>query len=1150
MKLVILLLVTAMLQVSASTYGQTVTIKQKNATLVSVFDQIRKQTGYDFIYSDKAFDNFRAININVKNEPIANVLELCLKDQPVSYTIENKIVTIKPKEKTIVDRVIDYFLNIDVKGRVIDENNQPLVGASVQIKGDNRLVTTNEKGEFSITGVDEKAVLVVSFIGYKFREIGVKKEIGDIQLVQAIAKLDEVSVVNTGYEKLPKERATGSFTLIDNKTYNQQVGTSVLERLRYITNGVAAVPDRVTNFGENAMLIRGMSTLTLSVQRPLVIVDNFEYQGDLNNINPNDIENVSFLKDAASGSIWGAKAANGVIVITTKKGKFGQAIKVNLSANLTTAAPPNLFYEQAISAKDLIEVEQMLFANKYRFTDTARTTRPPFSPAYELMFKHKNGQLTTAQLNEALAQLGNQDVRNDFDKYFYQNETAQQYAISLSGGSPSMAWSLGLGTDRNSSNLAARYNRNTIRWDNQLQLHKKLALSFDAAFTNSVNKSGRPSYGSIKPTNGILPVYSIFADQQGNALPLYTQHRQGFIDNIGGDKLFDWRYYPLEDYKAVNTTHTLNDINATMGLNYTVLSWLAVDLKYRIARQWSDLGTLNGEQSYFTRNLINNFTQVNTNGLVTYKVPKGSIYDTTNETMTAQNLRAQLNINKQWAKHQLNFLAGSEWSERKNIENTLRRYGYDSENLNFGQVDYTNMYPTYMSGGNSLISYIDNYGGKNNRFISFYANGAYTWSNRYTISASARRDASNLFGVATNDRWQPFWSLGSAWNMDREKWFKLGFVKQAKLRASYGLQGNIDPTKVAVTTLSVIGNNVYTQSPISRVNNYPNPDLKWEQVAMLNLGLEFGAFNNQLSASVEYYNKRMSDLYANVEVDRTTGISSGTVVRNIGQAIGHGWDIELRTQQQVAQTNIRADLIFNTYTDKVTKLNGNVFTGTQVMALGFAILEGYAPSSLFAYQWAGLDPQNGDPQGYLNGQLSKDYSAIVNQTKVADAVYIGSQLPKIFGSMGASLEWRGFALAMRMTYKVDYFFKRQSIEYNQLVTQLKGHADYAKRWQKPGDELITNVPAMVYPVINLRDEFYRNTSILYEKADHIRLQYINLSYELNKAQFKWLPVRSARLGIMANNLGIIWRANKNQLDPEAGTFPRSEKISLNMNINF
>lgn len=1041
-----------------------------------------------------------------------------------------------------------------LEGKVISATDQqPLAHVNIRITGTDIGTITDVKGWFNLPIKSKINQLQLSLTGYKTLIVQVNWELNkspSFSLSPSVETLQEVTV-STGYQTLPKERATGSFVQIDNKTYNQQIGTNVLDRLRTITNGVAPVSDRIGVFGDNAMLIRGMSTLTVAIQKPLVILDNFEYQGDLNNINPNDIESVNFLKDAAAGSIWGAKAANGVIVITTKKGKYGQAIKVDLVSSITLAAPPNLFYDQAISGADLIEVEKLLFSKQYRFTDTARSNRPPFSPAYELMFQHKAGRLTGAELDARLALLAGHDVRNDFNQYFYRQMANQQHALSLSGGSSQMAWSLGMGADRNISNLDARYNRYTIRWANQLKLSEKLHFNLDAAYAYTNSTSGAPGYGNINLGTGTLPIYSSFADVAGKATPLYAYYRQGYIDDIGAGKLLDWRYYPLNDYKESVTRDQTHDLSATLGLDYQLIPQLKLALKYRIQRQSYGLNTLHSLQSYTARNLINSFTQVNSGtGVVTYPLPKGDILDFSDEDLTAQNLRAQLNFTENWKDHQVNLLVGTEWSEKVANSNTDRRYGYDSDILLFNAVDLVNPYPSYMTGGQLYIPNLANMGSTNNRFVSWFANGAYTYKQRYTLSASARRDASNLFGVATNDRWKPLWSVGVAWNVLKEEWIKSPWLQQLKLRGSYGKQGNIDPRKVAVTTISYQANSNFTRSFYSQIANYPNPDLRWEEVTMLNLGLDFALFNQRLSGSVEYYTKHMDDLYASMPIDLTTGITAGSVLRNVGRAKGRGWDIQLRGYTNFGQLRWSKDLIFNTYTDKVTHLSQEVSLGRQAMASGFNILQGYSPSALFAYRWSGLDGQTGDPIGYFNGQQTKDYNAIVNQTTLQDAVFIGTQMPKYFGSLGTSFAYKDLELALRFTYKFAYFFRRNSIDYNALVTKLQGHADYAQRWQQPGDELHTNVPAMVYPLNSAREDFYRNAEILFEKGDHIRLQYVNLSYSLRPAAYPWLPFRAMKLSFAANQLPIIWRANKAGLDPEAATLQRPANFSFALNINF
>ena len=1041
-------------------------------------------------------------------------------------------------------------------GKVVsNDNREPIDHATIISLKSNTKAVSNLKGEFSIDLNDLNDTLVISHVNYPDTKVYVNAKTSQPLIIRLRASerlLQEVAItLNTGYQSIAKERATGSFALIDERTYNQQIGTNAIERLRYITNGVSPIADRIGAFDKGQMLIRGLSTFTISVQKPLIILDNFEFQGSLDNINPNDIENVTFLKDAAAGSIWGAKAANGVIVITTKKGKFNQRINISMNANTNIVDKPNLFYEKNISSNDLIDFEQFLFSQKYRFADTSRSNHPPFSPVYEILFKQQKGVISPDQASTQLNNLRNWDVRNDFNRFFYQKAVNQQYALGLNGGSENLAWMFSVGLDRNSGNLDEKYNRLTLRSSNVYKVFNNLSVSTDVFFTHSSSKSGRPAYGSIKPNNGALPIYSRLSDNNGNSLPLYIQYREGYIDNLGAGKLLDWRYYPLDDYKHSFTSGSIQDINATIGLNYKIINGLNIDLKYRYQKQNTSGNTEFDPLSYYNRDLINSFSQINqSSGAVTYKVPKGSILDVSNSDIYAQNLRGQINYNREWSKHEINLLAGSEISETKTENAKDRTYGYDPETLGFANVDYANTYPYFIQGGNNFIPNGKGFGQTNNRFVSFYINGAYTYDGKYTLSASARRDASNLFGVNINDKWKPLWSTGVSWNITKENFFKSTIFDNLKIRGSYGKQGNIDPNKVAVTTFSYAAVNPYTLTQWSQIVNYPNPDLKWEQVSMLNLGIDFSVLKNRISGSLEYYNKRMNDLYGSVPIDRTTGIGTGTITKNVGKANGNGFDIQIRTVNTTGQLKWYSDLIFNTYYDKVTKLKEPPILGSGAVSTGLLIIEGYSTFALFAYKWAGLDPLTGDPQGYLNGTVSKNYNDIRNQTQFSDIKYIGSQIPRIYGSVGNTFNWKNLALSFRMTYKFDYYFRRESINYGSLTAQLAGHADYAKRWQKQGDENFTNVPSSVFPAVAARDDFYRSSDVLVSKGDHIRLQYVNLSYELNKKQIKNLPFNSIQLYGVANNLGILWRANKDGIDPDYSNIPAPKSFAFGIKLNY
>ncbi|MFC4233361.1 SusC/RagA family TonB-linked outer membrane protein [Parasediminibacterium paludis] len=1116
-----------------------VTIDLNNASLEKAFTAIKQQTAYRVIYDNGLLKGAKPVTLHASKAKLSLVLQKLFEQQPFGYKIIEQTIIVTPKVATYDN---DHTIQYPVKDTVIsglvltDSTNQPLAGALVNLKGTNTNTITGDDGHFKIKLPSTGGVLVVSYVGYRDRVVFVNPQNSAqlaIAMKVAVTEMQDVNVVSTGYQNIPKERATGSFTQVNNKRFNEQVSTSILGRLEAVSNSLLV--DRKTT-GGGGIRIRGLSSIE-GPKDPLIVLDNFPYDGDINNINPNDIESISILKDAAAASIWGTKAGNGVIVITTKKGKLNQPIQVEFNSNILIGNKPDLYYQKQMSTTDFIDVEQFLFGKGFKFSDTANSGRPSFSPVYEILFKQRNGQLTTAQTNSQIDALRNVDLRGQFDKYLYKQSLNQQYAVNLRGGNTNMSYLFSAGYDKNSSELDAGYSRFNLRLQNTYQPIKNLQFSTGVYYTQSKSTSGRPAYGSITTSNGNLPPYTLLADDNGNALPVTRGFRKSYTDTAGGGKLLNWDYYPLEDYKHTIATTTTNDIILNLGINYAVSKSFSVDLKYQYEKQQVTLENLNDVQSYFTRNLINQYSQLNrTTGVVTYKIPVGGILDISRNTLSSHNARGQLNFNKQWQKHAVTAIAGAEIRESNTISNAYRTYGYDPDILTSSSVDFANTYPSFVTGSNSFIPNNSGFSNTLNRFVSIYSNAAYTYAQKYTLSLSGRRDASNLFGVNTNEKWNPLWSVGGGWLLSKEPFYKVSALPYLKLRATYGVSGNVDQSKSAVTTITYSSNSPYTLSPYAIISRNANPELKWEKVKLMNFGLDFRTKNERISGSIEYYIKNARDLFGPSPIDITTGISSGIITKNVASMKGNGIDVELNTLNTTGIIKWQSNINFTWYKDQITdyynpSLQGSSFiSGTVPNSLGTV---GKPVYSIFSYQWAGLDPATGDPMGYINGKVSKNYASIIaDSTQLKDLVYGGSVMPTIFGSIGNTVSFKNVSLTIRLIYKFGYFFRNASIDYTNLFNTRVGHPDYANRWQKPGDELHTNVPSMVYPSISARDAFYDNSEVLVEKGDNIRIQYITLAYDIPKTSNKNLPFRNIQLYANINNVGIIWKANKKGIDPD------------------
>lgn len=1055
-----------------------------------------------------------------------------------------------------------------LSGQILDQSTQKaLHGVLINLKNNNQSTQTTEDGYFnleiplsekdSLPNHDEVYVLQIACKGYQSLEVEYpinkinfkiyleKKSKESTSPKESIHNIEEV-VVSTGYQKIHKERATGSFSVVDKKLLDKQVSVNILDKLETAANAIAI--DKGT--GESGqMMIRGLSTIK-GLRSPLIILDNFPYEGNINNINPNMVENITILKDAAAASIWGARAANGVIVITTKKSKPSQKLNIDFSTSLSLSDKPNLNKTAQMSSSDFIDVEQELFNQGFYDGDINSPQHPVLSPVVDLLNKAKLGIISQESAQKQINQLRHVDVRDQYKKYMYRSLENRQYAISISAGTPILSWLSSAAYDDNSGNLDEKYQRFNLHLQNTWKPHSKLSLNTSLFFNQNKNQSGRSPYGSIIVANNGLP-YLRFADDQGNPLSAPKQFNQDFKNSFENGTLLDWNYYPLTDWQHNTSKAKGTEILLATSLNYNIIKGLDVDLKYQYQYQSNLTDHLADEHSYYARNYINLFSSIDDNGVVTNNVPKGGILNKSSSFATVNNLRAQLNFSRNLGRHDVSALIGAETKTTNTQYHNQVFYGYNTNNMSFGSVNYTQAYP-WLTGGYGYIDNSNSLAEQQYNFISAFANASYTFDKKYSISGSARQDASNLFGLATNDQWNPFWSAGLAWNISNESFYpsklELNALPQLKLRASIGYNGNIDPSMVAMTTISYLSSNSpFTGQPMAVFSNYYNPKLRWESVKIWNLGLDFSAFNNRINGTLEFFQKTSDNLFGTAPMDYTTGITD--LIWNVAGMKGRGLDLQLTTLNMTGNyknddnnalktnKNFRWSTLLNlsTYKDEITQYHlsnsfGRQFVNANVPISGVVGLPVY---SIFAYRFAGLEHETGDPLGYLNGEISKDYNKITGTgTDVKDLEYFGSALPTVYGNFTNSFSYRQFSLDIGISYKLGYWFRRPSINYTKLFTEWQDHSDYAKRWQKPGDEAFTNIPSNTFTTNANRDAFFAGSSALIEKGDHVRLQYINLAYRLAPNIVEKTAFKSLELFVNINNIGILWQASKTNIDPD------------------
>ncbi len=1036
-----------------------------------------------------------------------------------------------------------------VQGTVVSEKGgEPLPGASVHLRGTQQGTTTNEQGMFTFSVPGNRVELSISFIGYipadTLLRLPLTKEL-TISLREDAARLREVAV--TGYQHIPAERATGSFVSVNNQLLNRRVSTNVLERLNGVANGVyfsglAVNPSTANPLGRNLNIrIRGESTLAEATQvsrDPLIVLDNFPFEGNLNNINPNDIESITILKDAAAASIWGARAGNGVIVITTKKGIRNSPLQVEINSNTTITGRPDFsHYRNILPSEAYIGVERLLFEAGYFNSDlNNRTSRPPLSPVVELLARQRSGELSAQQADEAIRTLSNHDIRDDYRRYIYRQGLNQQYSIDLKGGASNAAYRVSAGYDHNRTNQVRNdFRRFTLNTGGTYSVTPKLELSLDLGLTSTLQRN--PNDFSLSgflvggKSQKVYP-YAKLADENGHPLIVTRGHRVSYLEGMAGTGLLDWYYRPLDELKHADQSNRNQMFLIKTGADYKILKGLVLSVKYQNEHHHSRVRRYYDLNTYYTRNIINQFSNIDSEtGKVSYQLPKGEILELDNIYWRSHNARGQLNYNLDLKDWSVSSIAGAEIRALRTESMRTRFYGYKEDlGIAVANVDHSTRFSTLPSGsatipnpgGTGLTGFI-------NRFISYYANGALTYRNRYTLTLSGRKDGSNIFGANTNNRLTPLWSTGLLWDLGKEDFYSLSQLPRLKFRASFGYSGNV--YQGAVYTTGVFTTSDYSGETSILNLTAPNPDLRWEKIRNLNLALDFGTRNEIISGSIEFFRKSGLDLIQNEPLAPSKGFSF--FYTNSAATLTKGIDITLRSRNLTRSVKWNTTLLFSTVRDEIVKFSQTQTASSIRSPNGRPGLVGKPLYSIYSYRWAGLDPENGDPKGYLNGAESTDYLGIMNNFNPDSLVYHGSARPAMFGSLRNDVSWKNLTLSVNITGKFSYYFRRPSttLNYQEILAGM-GHSDFLRRWQARGDELTTNVPSLTYPANSNRSIFYEYSEALVEKADHIRLQDIRLDYDFRLKSSGLSRIQTLAVYAYLNNAGILWRANKHAIDPD------------------
>lgn len=1166
MKLTMVLLTAAILQVSAKGVAQTITYTAKEAPMEQVFAAIEKQVKYVFFYRNDDVAKARPVTVELKNVTLEQALDRIFEGQPLAYSIKGNTVVVRVRGSGTLQPEVISTPPIDVKGRVVSEKGEPVEGVTVSIKGTKITTSTNTKGEFELNDVDEEATL--SFSGVNIEPVEIKlngRTQLSINVKTKVAVLSDVQVsVNTGYQTIPKERFVGSIAQLDSQDFHRRAGMNIIDRLDGIVPGVLFNKKGSTLF--SPIQIRGLSTLGIegTPTEPLIVVDNFPMH-DISSINPNDVENVTVLKDAAAASIWGSKAGNGVIVITTKKGRYNQQFRMNVSSNITIEEKPDLYYYKRISTSDFIDVEKFLFENNfYDIALSNNYTYPAVSPVVEILVKRRLGLISETEATNQINGLRNIDLRDELNKFVYRKTTRQQHFLNFNGGTNSLAYKFSVGYNRSLNNIRGSKPDDQFTLNTVTSFRPVRNLEIQTGINISLTNTRQLNFG----TQSFYP-YTRLADENGQPLIVPFSYRIGYVDTVGAGQLLDWHYRPLDEIRfADNKTYT-RSLLLNAGIAYQFTNWLKINLSYQYQNGALTTRNYKSLQTWETRDLINKYTNFNeSDPNLRYPIPVGGILDIINSSSIQHNVRAALNLNKNFGTiHQVTALIGCDMSNSKGgFANSQRLYGYNEETGSFrANMDYFKLYPLVYAafpGSNARIPPQTGYAELLvNRFVSAFANVSYAYKGRYNFYASARRDGANVYGVNTNNKWKPLWSVGGSWDISKERFYSIGAIPSLRLKASYGYSGNSNNSLSGLLIINYLTFlDPITALRVSQPGRTPNKDLKWEEVKTINIGLEFQLLKDRIAGNIEFYNKQASDVISFAPRQPSSGV--GSIALNYASMMTKGYEISLSTK------NIRRNVVWTTDFNwshaktVVTKVNATFghkteyFTGYGLNAVEDRIVYGIS-----SYRWAGLDPANGDPQGYLNGQVSKNYNAILSDS-IQNQIFHGSSLPLSYANVRNNISWKGFTISANIVGRFQYYFREPALtlSYSEVVGGTYYGIDFYRRWRKPGDELNSNVPSIPYPLPSNatdRDYFYKYAEIHVKRADNIRLQDASIKYKWDSKN-KRLPIRSFQIYFYLNNINLIlWRATASVYDPEysGGTgggigMPAPRTWTMGLNLNF
>lgn len=1181
MRISMILLLIGSLHLSASSFSQTrVSLNMKDATVQEVFSNLEKMTNFTFLYKMDLVGKCGKVNVEATNKDFSQLLEDLLKPLGLSFKIDDRVVVITASQAK------DEKKSMTIKGRVFMADSTGVAGATVILKGTSTGVITNMAGEFTITIPEmESPVLIFSFMGMKTREVKYTgQKMMMVLMEEDLKAMDEVVV--TGYQSVNRRDMVGAYTTVKASDIIMPAYSSIDQMLQGRVAGMV-VMNTSSRVGTNPKIkIRGTSTL-IGNQSPLWVVDGIiqddpldlsttdlftqDFKDIIGNqvswLNPMDIETITVLKDASATAVYGAKASNGVIVITTKKGKVDR-MTINYSGNMSINTKPNYGMFNYMNSK-----ERTVFAQETFNAGVSYLTDPIKQPyTYEgVMRMYLEGDMSYDDFMSKKHYF--ETVNTDWFDLLTQTAVSHNHSLSLSGGTEKLTYNVSLGyNDSQGQEIGNSSKRMTGRVGIGVNLRKNMRLDASISGSTTKNKGFGPEVNPMSyatTMNRAVPAY----DENGD--PVFYQVGRGYqysnVTSLG----FNFINERDNSGALVENTHLASSLN----FSWDILDWLKYEFTGGYTRVQNNNETWSLEKTFYVAHEYRGYDYGTVEpGSAAFKaamLPFGGVLATIDGLTSSYNIQNKLLVSKSFDEnHRLNVMLGMEIrsSSVKNGEN--RVYGYvpdrgeklvkptppeDFEPLSGSFSDWGILSNLYRDRDWRRTKNTENY-------VSYFATVAYSLKNRYVFNFSVRNDESNRFGQDANNRFDPTYSFGASWRMMDEPWLASiqGFVNSLNFRVTYGIQGNAATKLGPDLVLNQQGvADVYNQY-YSSISRLPNPNLSWERTKTWNFGLDMQLID-MFNLAFDFYTRSSNAIVSQniaFEYGRPSMDINGGKIRNSGLEFTVSFT-PIQTKDWALNISLNSSKNWNKAgNQQYMPTRGDLLAG----ASGKILKKGYSVTGFWSYSFAGLSPEDGHPLfNYLDVPEEERDSKIDPTTFL---VYSGDREPSFTGGLSLGLRWKDFSLSTNFSLLLGAKKRLPSPYKNfpygglKLPNELDNLSkDLTKRWKKPGDEKKTNIPGVVLAGQNysmtLPDKstaawigLWEQSDVMVVDASFLRCNQLSLSWNVNRDWCKKIGLKTLSVNAGVSNLFVIASKRFNGFDPELGDSVLPKNYSFGVNIGF